>query len=155
MKKLIFALPLLALPLTAMAQDKPTQASQETINDMAKTMTGAICKNGLDGAATAVYDCYQHTPDTSPDIEKCMIADMSITLRLLNDNQKAQALGQPVKNIPFFNENTVNQRIEKYLKLPKYKNYTEKEKANYLYNSQKAMGQEIIKLQKNNYCEKK
>lgn len=155
MKKLLLALPLLTLPLTAMAQDKPTQPSQKVIDSVAKTLTTAICKGGMKEAGSTVYECYKNTANNNPNIENCMVADYFMTLTLGELNNKAEAMGDPINNIPFFAEDAVDKRMAIYLNLPQYKKYTENELINYFTQSQDIVGQEIVKLQQSNFCDKK
>lgn len=156
MKKLIFALPLLTLPLTAMAQDKPTQAPQKTINGIAEGITQNICEGGMKKAALGIYTCYNNTAKTNPSIKNCIIADTFIYLELNQLNKQAEAMGDPKPfDIPYFSDEQYSKRMDIYFNLPQYKQYTEKQKVNYFIRSKKALKEEIIKLQKNNYCEKK
>lgn len=154
MKKLLLTLPLLALPLTAMAQENPTQAPQEIINDVAKTLMNAVCKErGIKEVASEVYTCYQNTKVTDPYIENCMISDLVTIGELKRLNDKAEAMGDPIDNIPYFSEDTFNKRINSFLNLPQFKKYTEDQRRSYFNKSKEAAKQEMIKLQQNHYCE--
>lgn len=142
MKKLLLALSIIALPLTAMAADKPDRMSDATIDAAVKQFGPSFCAKTVDGikeAAEKVYDCYQKTPKDSPDYEICFLGDGAVTSIIRPLTEKAEALGKtnPFEKITFFSNPNITIRTKEKYKFPKYKNYTNEEKFDYEINSGK------------------
>ncbi|EHD14272.1 hypothetical protein CIN_02040 [Commensalibacter intestini A911] len=140
MKKLLLALSIIALPLTAMAADKPDRMSDATIDAAVKKFGPSFCAktvNGIKDAAEKVYDCYQKTPKDSPNLEICFLGDGAVRSIIRPLTEKAEALGKtnPFEKITYFSKPNITKRIEEKYNFPKYKNYTNEEKLDYQVNS--------------------
>jgi len=136
MKKLLLAFSIIALPLTAMAADKPDRMSDATIDAAVKKFGPSFCAKTVDGikeAAEKVYDCYQKTPKDSPDLEICFLGDEAVSAIIQPLRRKTEALGKinPFENITFFTDSKILERVEKMRNFPKYKSYTDEEETEY------------------------
>ncbi|CAI3927768.1 unnamed protein product [Commensalibacter communis] len=126
MKKQLFALTIIAslLPIAANADTPkmPQKALQESIDKY-----GAIyCKEGLNAMKDAVKKCYEDTAETSPELDKCIVADMamaSIAVRREMKYEKSHGAFQknPRESDPYYNSETAWPRIEYYLSAPRFK----------------------------------
>jgi len=137
MKKLLLALPLLAFPLIAHAEDKPTQAPEAMIQATEKKFLPNYCAKGIEGLAADVYDCFQQIKSSDPKQEECLIADMMVVGTIKKANNRATALGQPLQyNMPFFTSIEAAKRSRSFMdNHSKFKDYTMIEFATYLANS--------------------
>jgi len=136
MKKLFLVLSIIALPLTAMAADKPDRMSDSTIDATVKQFGPSFCAKTVDGikeAAEKVYDCYQKTPKDSPDLEICFLGDEAVSSIIRPLTEKSEALGKtnPFENISYFTNAEITKRTKEKYNFPKYKNYTDDEKLDY------------------------
>lgn len=148
MKKLLLALSMIALPLTAMAADKPDRMSDATIDAAVKQFGPSFCAKTVDGikeAAEKVYDCYQKTPKDSSDYEVCFLGDNAVNTITSRIRDKTNALGKenPFQNIVFFSEDNFAKRFKDMWSFPKYKNYSQQELSNYHQTSGKIFGNRL------------
>lgn len=142
MKKLFLVLSIIALPLSAVAADKPDRMSDATIDAAVKQFGPSFCAKTVDGikdAAEKVYDCYQKAPKDSQDLEICFLDDGAVTSIIQPLTEKAEALGKvnPFENITYFSEPEILKRTKEQYEFPKYKSYTNEEKLDYQINSGK------------------
>lgn len=135
MKKLLLTLPLLVIPLTAMAQNKPDQMPNTTIEAAKKRFMPILCKQGPKAVADAVYDCYQKTSKNSPEYDQCVIGDAFVSSSIANYNKRAANLGDSPVDIPFFSQENFDDRMALYTASPKFDHYTMDEAIAYLIKS--------------------
>lgn len=136
MKKLLLALSIIALPLTAMAADKPDRMSDATIDAAVKQFGPSFCAKTVDGikeAAEKVYDCYQKTPKDSPDLEICFLGYNAVYPIIERVNNKSNVLGKesPFKKIIYFSKEERLKNISEILNYPKYKNFSKQQWSDY------------------------
>ncbi|CAI3960694.1 hypothetical protein [Commensalibacter communis] len=136
MKKLLFVLSIIALPLNAIAADKPDKMSDSTIDAAVKKFGPSFCAKTVDGikeAAEKVYDCYQKTPKDNPDLEICFLGDNAVYTIIERVRNKSNSLGKndPFGHIIFFSEPEILKRVKELQIFSKYKNYTDEEKTKY------------------------
>lgn len=148
MKKLFLVLSIIALPLSAVAADKPDRMSDATIDAAVKKFGPSFCAKTVDGikeAAEKVYDCYQKTSKDSPDYEVCFLGDNAVNTITSRIRDKTHALGKenPFQNIVFFSENNFSKRFKDMWDFPKYKNYSQQERLNYHETSGKIFGNRL------------
>ncbi|CAI3955131.1 unnamed protein product [Commensalibacter communis] len=156
MKKVLLLLPLLTLPLTAMAQSKkPERAPDAYIKETAERFFPNLCKYSLGGLMNDVYDCYQHTNNRDPKYLQCMIADAYVFAGVSKANQKAAALGNPLPfNAPFFSPDKWRYRMGYLVTVPQLSGYNDGERMPYLENSAKVFIDviNVMYADKNNVC---
>lgn len=136
MKNILLILPLISLPLSAMAADKPTQMSNTTIDAAVHQFGSSFCQktiNGLKVTAEKIQDCYQKTPKDNPDYEQCILGDEVLTSLIQPMRSISGAMGQPkpLNDMAFYSNEAIFNRADEISKYPKYKNYTDKEKTGY------------------------
>lgn len=137
MKKLLLALPILTLPLTAMAQDKPTVMPKETLDAAIKQFKPAFCSDDVSKMAKAVYDCYINVgyDATDSQYQKCLIADVSLSSTFDTDRKTAKREGKPdpYPTLPsFFEVKASSGRVKRFFSVLDTKGYTSQEKKAYL-----------------------
>lgn len=141
-EKLLLILSIIALPLTAIAADKPDRMSDSIIDAAVKQFGPSFRAKTVDGikeAAEKVYDCYQKTPKDSPDFEICFLGDGAVSSIIRPLTGKSEALGKtnPFENISYFTITEITKRTEEKYNFSKYKNYTADEKIDYQISSGK------------------
>jgi len=156
MKKLIIFFSVLALPLTAMAQDKSTKMSNKVIDAAIDKFVPLVCKKGLNEALIEVQKCYKNTPATYPEIEQCLVADsfVSFIMNIKNNNdiENHTSIRYPT---PYINVNQYVQRLEKYRKeIPQYQQYSRSDFRKYVSQSIDDLLEERALMQhdKSNHC---
>lgn len=87
MKKILLALLILTVTVPVSAQDYFQKAYKNKIYQMAENFFPIACKEKLPKAIETVKQCYQKTPDNSPDIIFCLITDKYI-VRMAKENDK-------------------------------------------------------------------
>lgn len=122
MRKLLLALSILTLPITANAQTPPKQLSEATIQAAIDRFVPGYCEDGIKGLIIPVYDCEANTPKYSPESEVCLIGDMTLIVNTSKSQKRSQTLGEKdiFKDIPFVQMDAFNKRINEYLSFPHY-----------------------------------
>ncbi|CAI3950014.1 unnamed protein product [Commensalibacter communis] len=133
-KNILLALPMLTLPLTAMAQSNPEKLPGSITNAVTDKFAPIVCHQGLKKAIEEVQKCYQKTPAKYLQIEHCMVADVAVVMMTNVDN-----INRKKNNIPpqyttsYINPNQYAERVEKYRKIiPEYQNYDQQDFLKYI-----------------------
>lgn len=134
MNKKLLALPILILPLTAMAQGKPEKMSNTVIETAVDRFVPLICKKGLNAAIQEVQKCYKDTLATYPEIEQCLVSDFFVVIITNIKNQNDIKSNDPIRYpTSYINLNQYAQRIEKYHReIPQYQQYSRSEFRRYI-----------------------
>lgn len=153
MKRLLLALTVLALPLTTHAQTQQKRVSAEITQQAIAEFVPATCRNGLDGFYNEVEQCYMKTNDNDPAIEKCMLGDMTLMVNVHQMQKQSAKLGSEdyTKNIKFVTKDSWRKRFNHYFNLPKFKNLTGEEIADYFIPSGNIISQKIADCLKNKH----
>lgn len=134
MKRIFLALPILALPLTAMAQNNPEKLPGSITNEVADKFAPIVCHQGLKKAIEEVQKCYENTSGKYLQIERCMVADAVVTLLANIDNENRKKYSLPVKyTAAYIDFDQYDERIKKYRKIiPEYQNYDQQDFLKYI-----------------------
>lgn len=138
MKKQFLALAILAsaFPFTAKAETPKIEftgwpgvpeMSKETINAAVDKYGSIYCKEGLEALKQAVQKCYQDTPETSKELDKCMIADRAMAAIAVRKNMRYESIygafrQDPNASDPYYSLEIANPREKYYLSSPRFKN---------------------------------
>lgn len=131
MNKVLLILTLLFAPNFAKAQNNQQkinnqleQAYKNKIYQMAEKFFPIACKEKLPKAIETVKQCYQKTPDNSPDIIFCLITDKYI-VRMAKENDKfTEMYSQDIIN--FINDYKKRLKLHSAIELNPKKNSIEK-----------------------------
>jgi len=127
--KILIILPILALPLTAIAQNVPEKLPGNITNIVTDKFAPIVCHEGFKKAIEEVQKCYKNTPSAYLKIEQCMVADAAISMMTNINNQINIKHNMPPEyTTSYINLNQYTERLEKYRKtIPKYKNYDQQD----------------------------
>ncbi|CAI3958898.1 hypothetical protein [Commensalibacter communis] len=99
MKKILFTLSLLVLPLTAQAQDKAdNHYTPELIKAVVDRFAPVFCSGDPEKIVNAVRNCYLTTPLQDQKRLQCLIADSILDIESFRNRMKADGLGIPEAN---------------------------------------------------------
>lgn len=137
MKKLLLALPLLTLPLTAMAQDKQATMPQSIIDAAKKRFEPAFCSNDVSKMTKIVYDCYMNIAYDPSDLQyqECILGDqfLSIILNIKKKHAQEEGKADPYPNLPsFFDRQKANGRLKRFFNILDTKGYSTQDKKDYM-----------------------
>lgn len=133
MNKIILALTLTAVPFamqaSTWAQDEhPMKVSEKTIQAAIDLLAKPYCDasnyhEAYKAQARAVYECYLHTPNDSPNIEVCLLGDYEMDASANTKRQEDLAIGdpEPFTDIPYLAPYVTFIRQMKIIHLPYFK----------------------------------
>ncbi|MDI2113955.1 hypothetical protein [Commensalibacter nepenthis] len=149
-KKILVILPILSLPLTAIAQNTPEKLPGNITNTITDKFAPVVCREGLKRAIEEVQKCYKNTPAKYLQIEQCMVADIAITVLANIDNETRKKYDLPIKyTTPYIDLNQYDERIDKYRKtIPEYQNYDQQDFLKYIGKSSDSLLKKIILMKK-------
>lgn len=138
MKKQFLILTILAsvLPFTTKAEAPKIEftgwqgvpeMSKETINASIDKYGSIYCKEGLGALKQAVQKCYKDTPETSKELDKCMIADRAMAAIAVRKNMRYESIYGPYRQDPnardpYYSLEIANPREKYYLSSARFKN---------------------------------
>ncbi|MDI2091820.1 hypothetical protein [Commensalibacter oyaizuii] len=134
MKKIVLALSLVIVPLTAKAQ---TEVSDEIIQNAAEELKPALCNNDLRKAIGITQDCYKASRHAEIDkINQCVLEDFMTSGLVKMKRTKAEKNGEtdPYSDIEFVNPDNVKLRLIKYRNSYSYDNKASEIMRKKLYN---------------------
>lgn len=154
MKKILFALTALVLPMAAQAQVEtaPATMSSATVDATVNKFVHAFCPpdsqgGGVRGLAKAVQTCYEDTKEDSPDIDICMLGDYTLVAMAHYRRDKNEKLGldDPNADIAFITKDAFVTRYANYTNLPRFAKLGSKGTLNYFKPNTKIVGEKLGK----------
>jgi len=133
-KKILVVLPILSVPLTAIAQNTPEKLPSSITNAVTDKFAPIVCHEGLKKAIEAVQKCYKNTPAKYLQIEQCMVADITIVMMTNINNQISKKNNIPQQyTTSYITPNQYAERVERYRKIiPEYQNYDQQDFLKYI-----------------------
>ncbi|CAI3927902.1 unnamed protein product [Commensalibacter communis] len=110
-------------PLIAKAE--APKMSQKAVNETVDKYGAIYCKEGLNALKEAVQECYKNTPDTSPELDKCIVADRALASIAVRKNMKYRDIYGPFEKDPsavdpYYSAEIHNPREKYYLSSPRF-----------------------------------
>lgn len=123
MRKLLLALSILTLPITANAQTPPKQVPEAIVQTAIQEFVGPWCKTGYMGLITNIQNCYNNISPYDPEIDRCILGDTLLQYATNVMHAFSQETGQPdsTANIPFATRNEMDKRLRRSFDAPQYK----------------------------------
>ncbi|CAI3953132.1 unnamed protein product [Commensalibacter communis] len=124
MKKTLFVLTALALPMVAQAETLPSTVPEATVKAAIHDFVDPWCQTGFKGMVENVQKCFKETSENSPNIDKCVIGHymLSFTTKDLKNYSQKNEQEDPTKNIPFVGPQATHDRGVHYTNIARYKN---------------------------------